>query len=142
MTVTARGLYGGEVIVVKVRRYGGGFDENDDWQDGEITFARDGGAEITFQDALSATHRDDQSNASIGGEDLVYFDRLVMAARERYEKARHAYCYNPRFNSIEAYWLAFNCGDGFDDVPEIEVDGDIGTFGSPFSDEDMSGVIF
>ena len=89
-----------------------------------------------------ATHRSDQSNASIGGADLIYFGRLVGVARNRYEEARHDYCYNSHFNSIEAYWLAVNCGDGFDDVPEIEVDGDISTFGSPFSDEDTSGVIF
>ena len=40
--------------------------------------------------------------------------------------------YNPKPNTIEAYWFAFNFGDGFDEVPDIEVEGEIDTEGSLF----------
>lgn len=134
--VTAKGMWREKPIIMEVRRYGDGLDENDDWQTGTLEIVKDG-KKFTLRDAWRASRHDEEND-----EDLSYVGRLVKCVRERYEKARHGYGYKANFKSIEAYWLAFNYGDGFDEVPEIEVEGKIDTFGSPFSDEDTSHVVF
>ena len=134
--VSAKGTWRGKPIVVEVQQYYSGLNKNDDRQTGIIEIIKDG-KKFTLRDAWRASRHDEESD-----EDISYAGKLVKCVRDRYEKARKNYGYKADFRSIEAYWLAFNYGDGFDEVPEIEVEGKIDTFGSPFSDEDTSNVCF
>ena len=125
--VTARGLYKGQPTIVEVIEYDGGKDENGDWTKyGTLKVFKDG---FDFDLATDII----QYN---------YLSELKRAISERHSRQYGHHVYNPCTNTIEAYWLAFNHGDGFDEVPEIEVEGEIYTRGSPFSNEDTSGIVF
>ena len=80
------------------------------------------------------------------GEELKETDKIKMELYE-YTLRRNAdyekvpCVYNPQEGTIEAYWLAFH-ETFFDEPPKIEVEGDLDTFGAPYSDEDTSRVVF
>lgn len=139
--VTARGLHNGDPIVIEVVEYSGGEDENGDRKHGKLTFVKDG---FRF-DGLRYEDNEDMMDAELDEakyEAFQYLRKIQRYTIKRYLNQRGHHVYNPSPNTIEAYWLAFNYGDGFDEVPEIEVEGKIDTFGSPFSDEDTSHVAF
>lgn len=60
-----------------------------------------------------------------------YVDTLKKAPRS----------YNPPEGTIEAYWLALH-ETYFDEPPKIKVEGELDTFGAPYSGEDTSEVVF
>lgn len=124
--ITARGLYKGMPTVIEVIEYDGGEDENGDRKDGKLKVFKDGFDFDSATDIIQYNY-------------LAELNRAISLRRSR-QCGHHVY--NPYTNTIEAYWLAFNYGDGFDEVPEIEVEGKIDTFGSSFSDEDTSHVAF
>ena len=70
--------------------------------------------------------------------------QLVMDLYIRYREERYSgtHAYSAPHNTIEAYWLTMHEGL-FDKGPEnIIVEGEIDTFGSPYSDEDTSDAVF
>ena len=139
--VTARGLYKGKPIVVDVIEYDGGEDENGDRKHGKLAFIKNGikfeGLKYKDNDAILEADPDEAKY-----ETFQHLRKIQRCVIKRNLKLRGHHVYNPLPNTIEAYWLAFNYGDGFDEVPEIEVEGEIDTFGSPFSDEDTSHIYF
>lgn len=129
--VTAKGVFKGKPVVVEVVRQNGGLDENGDLHNGTIKILKDG---IDY-------NSDDAEIES--KENALYLHALRNRVVKRcLKQMRATHVYNPMPHTIEAYWLAFNYGDGFDEVPEITVEGEIDTLGSPFSDEDTSNIVF
>lgn len=95
---------------------------------------------------LTCTKSGDTVKLYKDGKELKDTDEIKMALYDYtlrrnadYEKAPCAY--NPQEGTIEAYWLAFH-ETFFDEPPKIEVEGDLDTFGAPYSDEDTSQVVF
>lgn len=81
------------------------------------------------------------------GKELNDFDstkfELYSYSAWRYAKAsaETPHSYNPEEGTIEAYWLALH-ETYFDKPPKIKIEGTLDTFGSPYSDEDTSDVVF
>lgn len=95
---------------------------------------------------LTCTKSGDAVKLYKDGKELKDTDEIKMALYHYtlcrnvyYEKA--PYAYNPQEGTIEAYWIAFH-ETFFDEPPKIEVEGDLDTFGAPYSDEDTSQVVF
>ena len=135
--IIARGLHDGEPTVIEVIEYNGGFNKHGDRKHGNLIFFKDG---VNFK---QLRYEEDREMSDEEWKSFDYLHDLRACVRERHLKLMKAtHVYNPLPNTIEAYWLAFNHGDGFDEVPEIEVEGKIDTLGSPFSDEDTSHIYF
>lgn len=143
--VTARGTYQGKPLTVEVLRYGDGFAYAEEFTGIDYTKRLTivvNGKEFIVQCELLAVRQGEDIHTTFKDKDYQYVGTLMGVIYDRYEKSRKGYGYRASSDSIEAYWLAFNYGDGFDDVPEITVEGEIYTRGAPFSDEDTSGVVF
>lgn len=112
--VAARGLHDGKKVEIVCIEEGGGGEE-----EGVVRF---------FYNGNELNERDD-----------VYRE-IYNYSRMKYRKSP-SHCYKAKEGTIEAYWLAFH-EIFFDEAPEIEIEGDVNTFGSPFSDEDTSHVVF
>ena len=125
--VTAKGEYNGRAIILEVIEYDGGLDEEGDRIDGKCILLKNGKKLDYSADDLESSN---------------YLFELESTIHKRSLKQRGAHVYNPPVGSLESYWLAFNHGDGFDKIPSITVEGTIDTFGSPFSDEDTSLILF
>lgn len=111
--VTAKGKRAGKLVVIECIEYCGSDDNRR-----HVVVLKDG-------------KEDDYTT--------LLFDGYVSQSYAR--RAKRECCYNPARNSIEAYWLIMH-EVYFDAVPEITVEGKIFTFGSPYSNEDTSGVVF
>lgn len=70
---------------------------------------------------------------------MLFIEHIGKKYLDNTEKGNHLWL--PDENSIEAYWAAFH-ETYFDELPEIVVEGELDTFGSPYSDEDTSDVVF
>lgn len=57
--LTAKGTWREKPIIMEIRRYGGGLDENDDWQTGTLEIVKDG-KKFTLRDAWRASRHDDR----------------------------------------------------------------------------------
>ena len=119
--VTARGFRKGKPTTIICIEYGGGGEEE--------------GVVKVFKDGIEM---DAHSKFMVLLDDYM-FTRAIETP---------SHCYNPSEGTIEAYWLslqenqlAFN-EKYFDEPPDIEVEGELDTFGSPYSNEDTSGVVF
>lgn len=135
--VTAKGLHEGKETVFSVIEYNGGIDKNGEREHEKLEFIKDG---VNCRDFLYSENEDLIESAL---EAFGFFTEIEHCIVKRYLRQMNAsHVYNPKLRTIEAYWLAFNYGDGFDKVPEITVKGKIDTVGSPFSDEDTSHVVF
>ena len=87
-------------------------------EDGDITFLKDGEEDIATK--------------------MLFIEHI---AKQRV-KNRNAPCvWLPQENSAEAYWAAFH-EIYFDEIPKIKVEGELDTFGSAYSEEDIDGVVF
>ena len=133
--VTARGKYNGKPTVVEIVEYNGGLDDNEERKHGNLIFRVDN---IEF-DGLHCIN--DDVGAEVRRAIMRRLAVLEKSVIKRYLRSP-SHVYRPRGGTIEAYWLAFHYGDCFDEVPEISVEGKIDTFGSPFSNEDTSHVMF
>ena len=133
--ITVRGKHRGKSTIIEVIEYNGGKDENGDW--------KNSGALEIIKDGVSLINAGKFSDELIKSPKLCdYIFGLESVIRKRCLKNQGHHVYNPSPTSIEAYWLAFNYGDGFDEVPKITIEGEIQTLGSPFSDEHTTYALF
>ena len=113
---TAKGLHKGEKVVIECIEYGELGEENE--KDLRVKVLKNG--------------KEDEETSFL-------FDMYVSFSYTRRAKLPH--CYNPQKNSAEAYWLVMH-EEYFDEPPEITIEGNVNTFGSPYTDEDLTGVYF
>ena len=77
-----------------------------------------------------------------GIKDIPTHEIFKQHIQKKYDlKKDYSWLWLPPIDSAEAYWAAFH-EIYFDELPEIEVEGKLDTFGSPYSNEDTSGVVF
>ena len=110
--ITARGLHKGKPVVIECIEYDG-----NDEDKRHVTILKNGEEDLLTEISLK---------------------QRIM--KNRIASVGHPQSYNPPFNSAAAYWLALE--DYFDAPPEILIEGEVGTFGSSYSDEDTSNVRF
>ena len=96
-----------------------------------ITCIQEGGKVTLFRDGLELKDTDND------------FRELLSYTQAQFHRAELSapHSYNPEPGTIEAYWLALH-ETYFDELPEIEIEGEVDTFGSPYSNEDTGDAVF
>ena len=80
-----------------------------------------------------------QDGKRLNGYDNLSFELYSRALLNYIDSEPCSYV--PAPDTLEAYWLVL-LDEYFDEPPEIIVEGELDTFGSPYSDEDIGDAVF